>query len=136
MKENSQHQHPFKIGNLIKISPETNIGDFERYFSNFKGKEHSIVDAPFLISDSFEGEIQQWLDETIAAGHTGYLCIVHSPKPELNTIDYSTVAWGWNVLTYEYFYAPTYEEIEKKAQGWANTLCDKAREKGQLYNRK
>lgn len=64
------------------------------------------------------GEIEEWLMSMLANGHTGYLYVARF-----------TLMFSWNVLSYENFYAMSYEQLELDVQQLVDELLNKERQK-------
>ncbi|MDR1502275.1 MAG: hypothetical protein LBT43_07460 [Prevotella sp.] len=117
------YKHPFRIGRLIKISPNCDLDEMEEYFNEIKYKVPVVDGASFPIPGDprVTDALITWIEKMIQQGHTGWFCMASTPVPEIvkgeNCVDYSWKRKYWNR-----FYGQTLEELELIVQKWADEI--------------
>ncbi len=129
--EEGNLKHPFRIGRLIKISRTCDVEEMDEYLSEIKYKIPVVDGADFPIwgDDQFKGCLEDWIDERIHQGQTGWFCIASTPVPEIVKVQPNCICYSWKHKYYNRFYAPTLEELEIIVQKWADEIYESV-EKG------
>jgi len=125
------NNHPFRIGQLIRISTTCDVEEMEEYFNEIKYKIPVVdgADFPIFGDEQFKGCLEDWIDERIRQGNTGWFCMASTPIPEIVKVQTNSINFSWAYKRYNRFYAQTLEELEIIVQEWANEIYKGVEEK-------